>query len=232
MWLTERQCITSWSSAALALLGGLAAASAAAADPFPIVGEHSGYPLPPVGTEMVYSDGYSLTVTGVLPDSAAVMVESESAEYGVERIAYAFGIEWYSWALVENGEVVDRSVYLFDRAALADAWPLTPGFETQYGSIEILLDDDYDPVNVIGATLEVLGTERLDTPLGRLPVIEVRLTLDLGEDDFGARSTNVYARWFHPDFGLPLRMEDTFHYGEEEPDRYVFDLVSVTFPSD
>ena len=232
MGLADRRCIANWPFAALALLSGLAAFGGAAADPFPIAGEHSGYPLPPVGTELEYSDGYVLTVTGVLPGSAAVMVESESLEYGVERIAYAFGIEWYSWALEENGEVIDRSIYLFDRTPLADAWPLTPGFEAHYGSIEILLDDDYDPVNVIGATLEVLGAERLDTPLGRLPVIEVRLTLDLGQDDTGAQSTNVYTRWFHPDFGLPLKIEDVYHYGPAEPDRYVFDLVSVTFPGD
>ncbi len=232
MRLTGRQCITSWPLAALTLLAGLAAAGEAIADPFPTAGDHSGYPLPPVGTVVEYSDGYSLTVTGVLPDSAAVIVESDSPVFGLERITYAFGIEWYRWELIEDGEVVDRSVYLFDRTALANAWPLTPGFEAQYRSIEILLDDVYDPMNVIGATIEVLEAERIDTALGRLPAIKVRLTLDFGEDDTGTQSVSTYTRWFHPDFGLPLKIEDAHQYGTSEPDRDVFDLISVTFPDD
>ena len=219
-------------SATLAVVAWLCAVGSAWADLFPRAGEHSGYPLPPVGTEVEYTGDYSFVVTALHPESAGVTVVSENPEYGTERITYAFGIEWYGWALLEDGDVIDRSLYLFDRTVVADAWPLTPGFQGEYGTIEVLLEDDYDPINVIAATLEVLEAERLETPLGELPATMVRLTLDLGRDDTGAQSTNVYTRWFHPDFGLPLKMEDTYYYGTDEPDAYVFDLVSVSFPED
>ena len=232
MWRNEKRRVADAPLAVLALLAGLSTGLPASAEPFQNAGEHSGYPVPPVGTVVEYTDDYVLTVTGVHPGSAAVTVVSENPDYGVERITYAFGIEWYGWAPLEDGEVIDRSVYLFDRSVLADAWPLTPGFEVEYGTIEILPEDLLDPVNVFASTLEVVATERLDTPLGSLPATKVRLTIDLGRDDTGVQSTNVYTRWFHPDFGLPLKMEDTYYYGTTEPEKFVFDLISVSFPDD
>ena len=215
-----------------AVLGGalLAAAGAAAAEPFRSTGEISGYPLPPVGTRVQYTEDYSLEVIDVWPEAGAVTVLSDDPVYGTERITLAFGIDWFDWALLENGAVVDRTEYLFNAAILADAWPLTPGYAARYYTLEIGAQQEGVERTPIVAALEIGAAERIDSPLGRLPVIRTTLTLDLGADETGAETVNVYTRWFHPDFGLPVRAVDTFHYGDEPPTTVVFDLVDISFP--
>ena len=230
MRLAERTPLASGRLAVLALAAGIFAAGPASADPFPETDSPSDYPLPPIGTKVVYTDGYTMAVVDTWPSVAGVTVISEHPDYGVERITHAFGFEWYGWTLLEDGEVVDSSWYIFNTALVSAAWPLTPGFEAHYYTMEIVPADAYDPIRVVTTTLEVLDVEHLDTPAGRLPAMEVRLTLDFGPDEMGTQSTNVLSRWFHPDFGLPLRGEDTYIYGADEPDTYVFDLVSISFP--
>lgn len=232
MGFTGRKRLAAVRLATLAFMVAIGVAGSAAATPFPIGKDKSAYPLPPIGTTVEYTDGYTITVVDTWPNLAGVTVMSEHPDYGVERITHAFGFEWYGWTLLEDGEVVDSSWYIFNTALVSGAWPLVPGFEAQYYTMEIVPADAYDPIRGVATTLEVLDGEHLDTPLGRLPAMEVRLTLDFGPDETGRQSTNVLSRWFSPHFGLPLRGEDTYIYGSEAPDTYVFDLVGISFPDE
>lgn len=216
----------------LALSGMLAGAGPAAADPFRSIAEASGYPIPPVGTRVDYTEGYSVTVVDVWAEAGAVTIDSIHPVYGHERITHAYGIEWYDWAAVEDGELVNRTRYLFNAAILADAWPLTDGFRAEYDSMELYSDPTADPARPITGTIEVQAAAPLDTPLGRLPVFMVRLTLNLGPDDTGTIMINTYTRWFSPDFGLPLKVEQSFRYGWEAPTVDVYDLVGMSIPAE
>ena len=135
MRFMERKRLAAWRLAMLAMLAllfGIGIAGATEAPPLPIGKDKWEYPVPPVGTRVEYTDGYTMTVIDTWPSLAGVTVMSEHPEYGLERITYAFGFEWYAWALLEDGDVIDSSWYLFNTALVSDAWPLVPGFEAHY----------------------------------------------------------------------------------------------------
>lgn len=215
-------------AAALLTAGAGGPAAAQPVELFPAAGEHEGYPVPPIGTEVTYSGGYALSVTDIWVEAGAVTVVGEHPIYGTERITLAYGLDWYDWAQIEKGQAVESTNYIFNSAVLAAAWPLAPGYSISYEIQEHYEDAPDDPM-MIAASLEVLEASRLDTPMGRLPVVHTRLTLDLGPDDQGGRLVNTYERWFHPQFGLPVRMVDTYADGAGA-DTEVFDLVTISFP--
>lgn len=188
----------------------------------PAVAEFS-YIQPVVGTVAQYTGEMTVTVLESTADGET-LVEQMSRDLGQELIRTLYGIDWLEYTYFDSDNAAVRTTFSFDRALLADAWPLTPGYQTAYTSLERTEDG---AITGAQATLSVGEFTQATVPMGTFEACTVTLTIDYGGE---VDDRIVYDLTFADGIALPVSWKVSSYYDQETPAVTAYEMTEIYVP--
>lgn len=181
------------------------------------------YIQPVVGTVAQYTEEMTVTVLESTPDGET-LVQQMSRDLGQELIRTLYGIDWLEYTYFDSENAAILATFSYDHAPVADAWPLTPGYQAAYTSLERSADGTQTAAQ---ATISVGGFTQVTVPMGSFEACTVTLTIDYGGE---VEDRIVYDLTFADGIALPVSWKIASYYDQETPEVTIYELTEIYVP--